>query len=173
MVIRKWNENKMDYDVVTIPDSWNVPLHCDNMDEIVNCVNCGRKMKYGDGFTSKRYYNVAGKSYSECRECFDEYLPTYFKSRRGKDEKAKSEEENKKAISGELEPIIREFMLKVSEVAIKHDTKAASLIRSAACIVIHESDVVEAKVDMMQKLFKEKNLDDLLKMLEDITGDAK
>lgn len=87
MVIRKWNENKKEYDVVKIPDSWNVPLHCDNMCEIVNCVNCGCKMKYGDGFQSKRYQNVSGAAYSECRECFDEYLPTYFKSRRGKDEK--------------------------------------------------------------------------------------
>lgn len=52
MVIRKWNENKKDYDVVQIPDSWKVPLHCNNMDEIINCVNCGCELRYGDSFTS-------------------------------------------------------------------------------------------------------------------------
>lgn len=169
MVIRKWNENKKDYDVVKIPDSWNVPLHCKNMDEIVNCVNCGCKMKCGDGFTSKRYHNIKGMAYSECRKCFDEYLPTYFKSRRSKDE-AKSDA---KAINAELEPIVREFMLKVSEVAIKHDRKVASLIRSAACIVIHESDVVESKVERLQKLLSDKKFDDILSLLEDATGDEK
>lgn len=84
-----------------------------------------------------------------------------------------------------MEPITREFMLKVSEVAIKHNVKAAFLIRSAACIVIHESDVVEAKVERIQELFRDKSfndlsknldelsksLDELLKISDDITGD--
>ena len=172
MVIRKWNENKKDYDVVKIPDSWKVSVHCDSMDEIINCVNCGCKMRYGDGFTSKRFHNINGMAYSECRKCFDEYLPTYFKSRRSKDEKAKSDD--KEAISAELEPIIREFMLKVSEVAMKHNAKAAPLIRSAACIIIAESDRIQEKVDMFEKLFKSKDgIDDLIKILEEITGDEK
>ena len=88
MVIRKWNENKRDYDDVTIPDEWKTPLFCMNMDETVNCVNCGREMKFGEGFTSKRYHNKSGAAYSECKKCFDEYLPTYFKSRKDKDEHA-------------------------------------------------------------------------------------
>lgn len=171
MVIRKWNENKKDYDVVQIPDSWNVPLHCNNMDEIINCVNCGCKMKFGDGFQSKRYHNVAGMSYSECKKCFDEYLPTYFKSRRSKNEKAKSDD--KEVISAEMEPIIREFMLKVSEVAMKHNAKAAPLIRSAACVVIHESDLVEEKVERLQKLLSDKKFDDILSLLEEAMGDEK
>lgn len=88
MVIRKWNESKKDYDVVKIPDDWNVPIMSKDMGEIVNCVNCGCKMKFGDGFTSKRYHNVSGAAYSECKKCFDEYLPTYFKSRKDKDKDA-------------------------------------------------------------------------------------
>lgn len=171
MVIRKWNENKKDYDVVTIPDAWNAPLHCDSMAEIVNCVNCGCEMRYGDGFKSKRYRNVAGMSYSECKKCFDEYLPTYFNSRRSKDGKSKSDKQE--AVSAEMAPIIREFMNKVSEVALKHDAKAAPLIRSAACIIIAESDRLEDKADKVAKLLKQKDsLEDLIKILEEITGDT-
>ena len=85
MVIRKWNENKKDYDDVTIPDEWKTPIFSNNMDETVNCVNCGREMRFGEGFTSKRYHNRTGAAYSECQKCFYEYLPTYFKSRNDKD----------------------------------------------------------------------------------------
>lgn len=167
MVIRKWNENKKDYDDVTIPDEWKTPLICMNMDETVNCVNCGREMKFGEGFTSKRYHHKSGAAYSECKKCFDEYLPTYFKSRKDKDKHAR-----KAQISDELEPIIKDFMLNVSEVAMKHDAKAAPLIRSAACIIIAESDKIEEKVNKLEKLLKSKDtLDDLMKILEEITGD--
>ena len=169
MVIRKWNENKKDYDVVKIPDSWNVPLHCGNMNEIVNCVNCGCKMKYGDGFQSRRYQNVSGEAYSECRKCFDEYLPTYFKSRKDKDKDARKAE-----ISNELEPLIKEFMIGVTKVADKHNAKPSPLIRSAACIIIAESDRIEEQANKLEKLLKSKDsLDDLIKFLEDITGDEK
>ena len=169
MVIRKWNESKKDYDVVKIPDSWNVPLHCGNMNEIVNCINCGCKMKFGDGFQSRRYQNVSGEAYSECRKCFDEYLPTYFKSRKEKDKDAR-----KAKIGEELEPLIKEFMIGVAQVADKHNAKAAPLTRSAACIIITESDKIEEKANKLEMLLKSKDsLDELIKFFEDITGDEK
>lgn len=167
MVIRKWNESKKDYDVVKIPDEWNVPIMPKDMGEIVNCVNCGCKMKFGDGFQSKRYHDVSGAAYSECQKCFDEYLPTYFKSRKDKDKDAIREE-----IGDELEPIIKDFLVKVVQVAEKHNAKPAPLIRSAACIVIAESDRIEDKANKIEKLLKSKDgLDELIKILEDITGD--
>lgn len=168
MVIRKWNETQKDYDVVKIPDEWNVPIIPKELGEIVNCVNCGCKMKFGDGFQSKRYHNVSGAAYSECKKCFDEYLPTYFKSRKDKDEHA-----TKKEIGSELEPIIKDFMINVTNVAYKHNAKAAPLIRSAACIVIAESDKIEDKANKLEKLLKSKDsLEDLIKILEDISGDT-
>ncbi len=168
MVIRKWNETRKDYDVVKIPDDWNVPIMSKDMGEIVNCVNCGCKMKYGDGFISKRYHNVSGAAYSECKKCFDEYLPTYFKSRKDKDKDARKAE-----ISNELEPIIKDFMINITNVAYKHNAKAAPLIRSAACIIIAESDKIEDKANKLEKLLKTKDdLDELIKLLEDITGDS-
>lgn len=167
MVIRKWNETRKDYDVVKIPDEWNVPIKPKAMNEIVNCVNCGCKMKYGDGFQSKRYQNVSGAAYSECQKCFDEYLLTYFKSSKDKDEDAR-----KAKIGDEIEPLIKEFMIGVTEIAQKHNAKAAPLIRSAACIIIAESDRIEEKANLLEKLLKEKDrLEDLKKILEDIIGD--
>ena len=165
MVIRKWNETRKDYDVAKIPDEWNVPITPKKMNEIVNCVNCGCKMKFCDGFQSKRYQNVAGLAYSECKNCFDEYLPTYFKSRNDKDARKTAE-----SISSELVPVVKQFMIQVAEIAMKHNAKAAPLIRSAACIVIQESDRVEQKANVMTELFKDNNLDDLIKLLEDMKG---
>lgn len=167
--IRKWNDNKKDYDDVTIPDEWKTPLICMNMDETVNCVNCGCEMKFGEGFTSKRYHNKSGAAYSECKKCFEEYLPTYFKFRKDKDDHARKTE-----IGKELEPLIKEFMLGVAHIADKHDAKAAPLIRSAACIIIAESDKIEDKANKLEKLLKQKDsLDELIKILEEITGDDK
>ena len=167
MVIRKWNENKKEYDVVKIPDEWNVPIMSKDMGEIINCVNCGCKMKFCDGFQSKRYHDVSGAAYSECKKCFDEYLPTYFKSRKDKDKDARKAE-----IGNELEPIIKDFMINVTNVAYKHNAKAAPLIRSAACIIIAESDKIEDKANKLEKLLETKHsLEDLIKALEEITGD--
>ena len=56
---------------------------------------------------------------------------------------------------------------------MKHNAKAAPLIRSAACVVIHESDRIEEKVERLQKLLSDKKFDDILSLLEDAMGDEK
>lgn len=64
-------------------------------------------------------------------------------------------------------------MINVTNVAYKHNAKAAPLIRSAACIVIAESDKIEDKANKLEKLLKSKDsLEDLIKTLEEITGDS-
>ena len=63
-------------------------------------------------------------------------------------------------------------MLGVASVAGKHNAKVGPLIRSAACIIIAESDKIEEKANKLEKLLKSKDsIDDLLKILEEITGD--
>jgi hypothetical protein len=80
MIIQKWNEKIKDYEDYEIPDNWHTPLISDNMDEIINCVNCGDKIKFGNGYTSQRYHNKNGIGYYECEECYFDYLPKYVKS---------------------------------------------------------------------------------------------
>ena len=86
MKIRKWNDEKNDYDFMEVPDDWKLPLYSEDMDEIINCVNCGREVKYGDCYTSMRYHTNAGFGYYECEECYEEYLPKRIRRAREKGE---------------------------------------------------------------------------------------
>ena len=73
--IRKWNDELRSYEEVEIPDDWKIPMFSNDMDEQINCVNCGSLMAYGDGYTSMRYHNNAGFGYYECEKCYYEYYP--------------------------------------------------------------------------------------------------
>lgn len=81
MLIRKWDENKKEYEPYEVPNDWKLLLLCDDMNEIINCVNCGSKMTFGDGYTSKRYHNNYGMGYYECEKCYSDYLPIYLKTK--------------------------------------------------------------------------------------------
>lgn len=81
MLIDKWNENINDYQKCEVPDDWHLPLISDNMDEIINCVNCGKQIAFGDGYTSHRYHNSFGFGYYECESCYFDYLPIHIASK--------------------------------------------------------------------------------------------
>lgn len=72
--IDRWDIYTEQYEPVQIPDDWKVALYSDNMDEQINCVNCGKPMKYGEGYTSRRYHNKAGMGYMECEDCYYDQL---------------------------------------------------------------------------------------------------
>lgn len=72
--IDRWNSYTEQYEPVQIPNNWKVALYSDNMDEQINCVNCGKPMTYGEGYTSRRYHNPAGMGYMECEECYYDQL---------------------------------------------------------------------------------------------------
>jgi Zn ribbon nucleic-acid-binding protein len=72
--IDRWDIYTKQYEPVQIPDDWKIALYSDNMDEQINCVNCGKPMKYGEGYTSRRYHNKAGMGYMECEDCYYDQL---------------------------------------------------------------------------------------------------
>ena len=74
MIIKKWNDAEQHYDPYIVPDDWKLPLYADNMDEPINCVNCGKEMTFGDGYTSRRYHSDKGFGYYECAKCYFAYL---------------------------------------------------------------------------------------------------
>lgn len=86
MIIRKWNDDVREYEPVEIPDDWKIPMYSDDMDEIINCVNCGREIRFGDGYTSMRYHNRAGFGYYECAVCYEEYYSKRVRRAIEKDE---------------------------------------------------------------------------------------
>lgn len=73
MKINKWNNNKKEYEEYNIPDDWKVKTYCCDMDEIVNCVCCGRELPYGFGYTSRRFHTKHGMGYAECEDCYFSY----------------------------------------------------------------------------------------------------
>ena len=45
------------------------------MDEIVNCCQCLKEMKFGEGYTSKEVHTpVLGFGYCVCSECYEKEM---------------------------------------------------------------------------------------------------
>lgn len=56
------------------------------MDEVVNCARCGKKIKYGDCYTSKQIHNDFGFGYAVCPECYEKEWKEYREAKEQKSE---------------------------------------------------------------------------------------
>lgn len=72
MILQKWNNKKHEYEPYKIPNNWNCKTYSNNMDEIVNCAQCGGKVKLGDCYTSLEIHTQIGMGYAVCEECYEE-----------------------------------------------------------------------------------------------------
>lgn len=70
--IRKWNAKERKYEKYDVPQGWNLVLYTENMDEQINCCQCGRKMRYGEAYTSLECHNSFGMGYGVCDKCYDD-----------------------------------------------------------------------------------------------------
>ena len=68
-LLRKWKYDKHKYEPYKIPDTWNCKMYSENMDEIINCCQCGKKIKFGDTYTSLEIHNNIGFGYAVCEKC--------------------------------------------------------------------------------------------------------
>lgn len=66
----KWNAFVHKYEEYEVPDDWNCKSYSNNMDEVVNCAKCGRKMLYGDSYTSLEIHTDMGFGYAVCSRCY-------------------------------------------------------------------------------------------------------
>lgn len=73
MKINKWNNLSLVYEQVEVPDDWNIKTYSDDMNEEINCVCCGKKITFGEGYTSRRFHKGMGMGYAECEECYFAY----------------------------------------------------------------------------------------------------
>lgn len=80
--IKKWNYETHKYDDYEVPDEWNCKTFSFDMDEIINCPHCGKKIKIGDSYTSLELHNDFGFGYAVCDECYKKE----WDKRRTKDE---------------------------------------------------------------------------------------
>lgn len=70
MMLRKWDEVKRAYEPYYVPDEWNVTTFADDMDEKVNCAQCGREITFGEAYTSLQVHSSIGFGYAVCEECY-------------------------------------------------------------------------------------------------------
>ena len=73
-MLRKWNYEKHKYEAHYVPVNWNVKIYADNMEEIINCAHCGKKIKAGDSYTSCEIHNEVGIGYGICEKCFNKEM---------------------------------------------------------------------------------------------------
>lgn len=66
----RWNYSTHEYDPYMPDPSWNIVLFTDNMDEPINCTNCGRDMVFGEGYTSHELHNHVGLGFPVCEACY-------------------------------------------------------------------------------------------------------
>lgn len=69
MILHKWNKETEDYEDFDSPAK-RVQLFSDDMEMLVDCVECGKEMKYGECYTSKRIHNHIGLGYHVCGDCY-------------------------------------------------------------------------------------------------------
>lgn len=74
MKLNKWNYEKHDYEEYEIPDNWECKTYSTNMEMPVNCPHCGKKVKFGDTYTSQEIHTDAGFGYAICEECYQKEM---------------------------------------------------------------------------------------------------
>lgn len=69
--LRRYTPKSPEMEVHTVPDDWNVKVYSDDVDEIINCADCGKELRYGDAYTSLEIQSKKGFGYCVCKDCSD------------------------------------------------------------------------------------------------------
>ncbi len=66
----KWNFKAREYEPYELPDGATSSEWC-QMNEVILCAECGKKMLYGNGYVSRKIQDVRGNGYVVCEKCFN------------------------------------------------------------------------------------------------------
>lgn len=67
-ILRKWDYASHEYKPYAIPKEWDTAIYAD-LDDEVSCAGCGKKLRYGECYTSMRIHNKIGMGYAVCMVC--------------------------------------------------------------------------------------------------------
>ena len=70
MNAQKWNPKMKKYAPYELPEG--ASIYEDDMEVIVSCAQCGREMRFGDGYTSKQIHTKYGMGYAICEKCYEQ-----------------------------------------------------------------------------------------------------
>ena len=75
---QKWNLKTHEYEPYQLPVG---SVLFANLDADVCCAGCGKIMKFGNGFTSKKIHNNHGLGFTVCEDCHNEEYEEYKKEK--------------------------------------------------------------------------------------------
>lgn len=71
ILLQKWDEELHAYLPFESP-ARVLSLYSEDMLAEVDCANCGKRMTYGDGYTSMTIHNEIGLGYPVCEKCYQQ-----------------------------------------------------------------------------------------------------
>lgn len=69
MKAKKWNPKTREYQDYELPK--NAYMFSNDMEKVIACAQCGRKMAFGDGYTSRQIHTKYGLGYAVCEKCYE------------------------------------------------------------------------------------------------------
>ena len=68
MKAKIWVDSKQKYESYELPDG--VKMYEKDMDKVVSCACCGKKVLYGNTYNSHVIHNDFGFAYAVCGDCY-------------------------------------------------------------------------------------------------------
>lgn len=65
----KWSFEKHKYEPCQISENASLPR--ENFEDLVDCAECGKQIKFGDSYTSLRIQTSIGLGYAVCEDCYE------------------------------------------------------------------------------------------------------
>jgi hypothetical protein len=69
--MQKRNFDTHEYEQYAVSPDWNCPLTAE-MEELIQCANCGCMYEFGEMYTSQRIHNSIWFGYPVCEKCYNE-----------------------------------------------------------------------------------------------------
>ena len=70
--LQRWDYDLHKYIPFVVPNECVFKIYSNNMDDIINCCQCFKEMKFVEGYTSMEVHTGAGFGYAVCEKCHDE-----------------------------------------------------------------------------------------------------
>ena len=86
--LQKWDYEQHKYLPYFVPADWKISLLLQDMDELINCCQCGGEVKFGDTYTSKEIHTESGFGYCICEKYNESEMIRKYRE-------VKNEEENR------------------------------------------------------------------------------
>ena len=74
-ILYKYSPSEKKLEPYEVPEDWKCVFNLSNMDELINCAECGKSIRYSDAHTSNLIQDKNGNRYCICGHCkFEEDL---------------------------------------------------------------------------------------------------